>query len=828
MSISRVYRTLIHWLGSAVKERPRIITNPIILRELLVHLRKKQSFLSLFLFLAGGAITFVSWWSEYQSPAILIYYNYDTMARDLLFGLTMVEGIILLIISPLLSATAVNLEKERETWDLLQTTPISLFSVILGKYLSSLFFVWIVALSILPIFSLTLPVGGVSPTEILVIFGVFTEGAAIASLIGLYSSIRWTRAIQSITFTYLFCFLFFFGVPIFPCFFTNQFSITTLLSPVMPGLIVLLPGGSVSQALGLSDKQALWLHFIFFAFTILALLALCVWQLAPARIERAKAFWRRKAIEVGDRLNNVVLLAFLIVGVWISIALIQCWVNYIDFGAIFREFVTIFLGIIGALGVLLFPTICIVKYQTAWDRQPWQEAASTPKLLRRFLFRTVKEPFMLYGKWMALISPFFLVIFIMQPKAIPASLWTILFLGEMFFFISAIALACSLMTRSIFLSLVYTYGFMVGAFFFMPFVVSICNPFLGAITSPLSVAYMPFLENNRYFSFQKIDRFYPHFLLVILYIEVCLIFSERRILSIAGKFKRESISQWIRRTLKNQTPTIDADPLTSEIHFFPDGKNPIYVRERRDFLLYRRSSFMKGMIGLFLASSTLFLFFPLVSNNFYMHFIENSELTSPLMTLMCFIPFFILPYASNSFRKEHDQSTWDLITTTTASPMRMVLGKLRAILWLFHRRFLIFLLPIFGLGFFLQAIGKVNNPKILSFLLYGIAIIYLYAFFFASIALFVSARVSKTTTAYVVPLIAAYLFLALPIFAEIFRIHSNEVLMVLSPLDLLDKIRYKPEYWNRAFGMQLSLYVYLSLLFFALAYTSIRNSIVKS
>jgi ABC-type transport system involved in multi-copper enzyme maturation permease subunit len=828
LSLLRKISNRVSWV---YRERPRFFNNPIILRELIVQLRKKQSFFYLLVFLGVGSFLFIAWWRNFISRSY-IYYDYDSVSRELLISLTLVEGVILLIISPLLSATAVNLERERETWDLLRTTPISLFSIILGKYLSSLFFVWIVSISILPIFSLSMPAGGVSPSEIMAIFCIFTEGVAIASLIGLYCSIRWKHTIQSISFTYAFCFLYFFILPISTLFFSNHMGIPFLSSPVMVGFALLYPPFLFVQEFGITAQQGLWIHYTFFTLIFLTLIALCMWQMAPARIERSKEYFRRKAIAVGSRLNNAFLLAFLSIGVWILIAFIQLMFYFIEFtiwwGIITNEFASAFLMTIGVLGVLIFPIVSIAKYQTMWDRRTWQEAASTPIQLRRYLFRSVKEPLFIFCKWIALVSPFFLIAFFLQPKAFAASIWAIFFLGETFFLITAIALACSLTTRSFFLSLVYTYGFLVGIFFFIPAIIMKFDRFLGLSASPLTIAFLPFLQYNRYYSSSKIIEFYPHFLLMILYIEIALIFSERRVLAIVGRFQRESLFGWIRRTLKNQTPTMESDPLAREIQFFPDGKNPIYGRERRDFSLYRRSSFTKNLVGLFLASSTLFLILPVLSLTYYENFILFNELLSPFMLMMFLIPFFVLPYASNSFRKERDQYTWDLISTTTLTPLQMIVGKMRAVLWMFHRRFFVFLTPLFILVLFLMVSDKIIKSNMLYLLLYGIVIIYAYAFFFSSVALFFSVRASKTTTAYIVPLIAAFLFFALPIFLEIAGYRSDELLAIISPLALLDQVRRQSTFWYTAFQTQMSLYAFASLLFYFLTYSSLRNSSEKN
>jgi ABC-type Na+ efflux pump permease subunit len=138
-------------------------------------------------------------------------YNVN-ISRSMFMVLNMCFVLFILLLVPLQSASAINIEKERDSWDLLISTNLSLGSILLGKLISSLTFVWLIAISLLPMYTIILPLGGISPNEIAFVFYMLTETSLVAALIGLLCSTYFKRVITSITATYLFGAGYFIGV----------------------------------------------------------------------------------------------------------------------------------------------------------------------------------------------------------------------------------------------------------------------------------------------------------------------------------------------------------------------------------------------------------------------------------------------------------------------------------------------------------------------------------------------------------------------------------------------------------------------------------------
>lgn len=220
-----------------------MLNNPVILREVAAHLRKPGSLWQLGLFMLASSIAISVFW------AVTLDQMQQTIGmnvtREMFMILNMCFVVFILMLIPLQSAAAVNLEKERDSWDLLISTNLSLGSILLGKLVSSLTFVWLIAISLLPMYAILLPLGGISPMEIAFVFIMLTECSLIAALIGLLCSTFCKRVITSITATYMLGSFYFFGSFLLAMFIDvrlhNAWLTTWILAinPILPAVFFL-------------------------------------------------------------------------------------------------------------------------------------------------------------------------------------------------------------------------------------------------------------------------------------------------------------------------------------------------------------------------------------------------------------------------------------------------------------------------------------------------------------------------------------------------------------------------------------------------------------
>ncbi len=274
---------------------PRVFNNPIILRELISILRKRIAFLYLLLLLVFGSFYVLLIWNEFliDNPQDLR----SIIIRNRFLTLNVIEGGFLMFLVPLFSAVSINIERERKTWDLVRTTPLSLASILFGKFLSSIFFVWILICSLLVFYALMLPLGGIDPSEVVLTFLLYTEMTVIASLIGLFCSICWKRTVTAVSFAYGFVFCYFVVLPFLRYFITfkitggTSFFFEFLLSPII--LYHYYLGQLPWKTSAWIANNAYTIHALAAAGVALFLFCLCVWILSIQIDSESKASRRR-------------------------------------------------------------------------------------------------------------------------------------------------------------------------------------------------------------------------------------------------------------------------------------------------------------------------------------------------------------------------------------------------------------------------------------------------------------------------------------------------------------------------------------------------------
>lgn len=227
--------------------KPRLVNNPVILRELVVRLRKRSSFFYLALFQIIAVILISFFWYYFTNN----YYRgvrWDSQIREMFLILNLFQGLTVSLLIPLISSTIVNIEREQETWDLLRTTPLNLATIILGKFSSAVFFVWLLLISLIPFYGIFLTSGGVSPQEIGIVFLLFTEIIVVVAIFGLLCSIYCKRTVTAVSATYFLGFVYIigtlFGRVLFCAMFTNReiFGTEIFFSPLLIAIVYFANG----------------------------------------------------------------------------------------------------------------------------------------------------------------------------------------------------------------------------------------------------------------------------------------------------------------------------------------------------------------------------------------------------------------------------------------------------------------------------------------------------------------------------------------------------------------------------------------------------------
>lgn len=302
-SIHRFIASIAHWFRY---ERPVLLNNPVILREVIDRLRKKSSFVYLLITLMVGIGLLVFSWNDLVRAHVQFGRAQWNASRDLLLMVNLVLGSAIFFMTPLFSSTCINLEKERDSWDLLTTTPLSAASILWAKFVSCMFFIWILMLSLLPIYGLCFTLGGVSPEEIAFIFWLFTEVILATVLVGILSSILIDKSLKSISSTYFTIVAFFVGIPIFSIAWSERFNepfllgIPFLLSPLVISICYYEQPPPGEYYIGLFGNNIYLTHAVLFAFFLLCLAWISVRKIQKERHRKKHSLFAALLLNLRD------------------------------------------------------------------------------------------------------------------------------------------------------------------------------------------------------------------------------------------------------------------------------------------------------------------------------------------------------------------------------------------------------------------------------------------------------------------------------------------------------------------------------------------------
>ncbi len=173
--------------------------NAVLRRELLTMLRGHRAFIMQAIFLIVlSFLVLVAW------PMDEDYINLRAERSRTLFKLFAIGELTLVsILAPVFSAGSVTMEKELHTVDLLFTTQMHVFSIFIGKLLSSVVYILFLVMSTLPMLVICFILGGLAASDVLSVYGGLMCVAVLFGLVGLMCSTFFSRTHASLAITYL-------------------------------------------------------------------------------------------------------------------------------------------------------------------------------------------------------------------------------------------------------------------------------------------------------------------------------------------------------------------------------------------------------------------------------------------------------------------------------------------------------------------------------------------------------------------------------------------------------------------------------------------------
>ncbi|MBQ4522778.1 MAG: ABC transporter permease subunit [Lachnospiraceae bacterium] len=108
------------------------------------------------------------------------------------------QAVILYIMIPIITASSVSGERERQTLDIMLTTPVKPVQIITGKLATAIIQVFLFVFSSLPMISLAFLFGGINWVNIIYMLGIFLVISIFAGSIGIYCSSVFKKTLPAI------------------------------------------------------------------------------------------------------------------------------------------------------------------------------------------------------------------------------------------------------------------------------------------------------------------------------------------------------------------------------------------------------------------------------------------------------------------------------------------------------------------------------------------------------------------------------------------------------------------------------------------------------
>ena len=177
------------------------VDNPVLRRELLNNLRSNSSFLMLLGYQAILGLIVVLAWPDGNARLNLTETPQTTRSLvDLLF---LSQFILASLIAPSFAAGSIAGEKDRKTYEMLLASPLLPEKIVFGKLVASLVHVALLILCSLPIVMLCLPLGGVSPNEVIAAYTGMLSAVALFGMVSVACGTWFRRPAASLVVSYL-------------------------------------------------------------------------------------------------------------------------------------------------------------------------------------------------------------------------------------------------------------------------------------------------------------------------------------------------------------------------------------------------------------------------------------------------------------------------------------------------------------------------------------------------------------------------------------------------------------------------------------------------
>lgn len=188
----------------------KMLWNPIVKKDLQVSSRSMRISWGLFAYEAVLTLAFLLALAVIQAASRSLYGDDGNVYAYLVYLFPVLAvaqvGIVTLIV-PILTASSISGEKERQTFDIMMTTCMTPFSIVLGKVISAVVRILFYVVAGLPVMALSFVVGGLAWSNLLYFVLAIILQSVLSGSIGILCSAFCRKSIAAVILSYGFYFV---------------------------------------------------------------------------------------------------------------------------------------------------------------------------------------------------------------------------------------------------------------------------------------------------------------------------------------------------------------------------------------------------------------------------------------------------------------------------------------------------------------------------------------------------------------------------------------------------------------------------------------------
>lgn len=188
--------------------------NPIVKKDVMVQSRSMKICWGVFAYELILALVFLLAMLVIQGNSIYSTYSTDNIYSYMVWlypVLGMTQLAVLGLVVPVKTASSISGEKERQTFDIMMTTSMTPFSIVMGKVMTAIVQSMFYVVASMPIMALSFIIGGVSWGYLFWFLGVALLVSFFSASIGILCSSLCRKSISAVILSYLFYLVFFVG-----------------------------------------------------------------------------------------------------------------------------------------------------------------------------------------------------------------------------------------------------------------------------------------------------------------------------------------------------------------------------------------------------------------------------------------------------------------------------------------------------------------------------------------------------------------------------------------------------------------------------------------